>query len=260
MEIGLSTANYYPQYDTEDIVSLYGSMGVRTCEIFLNTFSETREDYCKNLKEILDKYGMVCNSVHVMSSMMEPCLFDLHKRRRDDYLEIFKNTLRAINILGSDIYTFHGPTAYTMDNIPLSHTADCYDRIYCMAGEKDIRLAQENVWYLASGNISFIENVMDKMKEEMKFAFDIKQARRSGTDTGRILSVMGENIINLHLSDSDGEKSCLLPGKGNYDFGGLFHELEKRNYRGRGILEVYREDFDGREDLLKGIRHLAERL
>ena len=54
MAIGISTSCLYPQA-TEEALETLGKMGVRTCEVFLNTISETTPEFIK----ILNKFGIV---------------------------------------------------------------------------------------------------------------------------------------------------------------------------------------------------------
>lgn len=85
MKIGLSTANYFPEMNTEDMIDHYGALGIDSVEIFLNTYSEMEEGFIAMLRDRCDRYGITVNSVHVMSMIMEPCLFDLLPRRRQDF-------------------------------------------------------------------------------------------------------------------------------------------------------------------------------
>ncbi len=259
MRIGISTANFYPDVNTEDVVDLYSAIGVDTVETFLNTFSEMQEDYAKALREKCDKLGIKVNSIHVMSSVMEPSLFDRQKRRRDDFVEIFKMSVKAAKILGTNIYTFHGPTIWMGDQLPIEHIADCYDRIVYEGLSQGVYVAQENVAYQAAGNPDWLERLLDKVRCEMKFTFDIKQARRAGRNPEEFYRIMGKNIINVHLNDNNAEEVCLLPGKGTYDFGGFFARLDAMGYGGNGIIEVYRDNFT-RENELKQAYQLLKRI
>ena len=250
MKIGLSTANYFPEIDTEDMIDLYGKNGVDTVEVFLNTYSEMTEDFIKKLKERIDTYGITVNSVHVMSMVIEPCLFDLHYRRRTDFLEIYKRTLQCIRELDSSIYTFHGPPVNMALPQYYDHIANCYDVLYELAGEAGVGLAQENVAYLASGQPEFILEMKDRMKQRMFHTFDIKQAVKAGIDPYRYLEVIGPDLVNIHLNDNDATNHCLLPGTGSFDFDRFFAHLAKIGYGGNGIIELYRHNFNTEKDLV----------
>lgn len=258
MNIGISTANFYPQLDTEDIIELYGKNNIKYVEIFLNTYYEMEEDYIKKLKEGLDKYSINCSSIHVMSAMLEPWLFDLHRRRREDFFKTFRNTLKLMEILDTKVYTFHGPSKYIIENASLEHIADCYNRINYAAGEKELYVAQENVVYMASGNPNFIKDIKEHVKYPMHFTLDVKQVRRSNYTLDEFINAMGTNIVNLHLSDGDSNNSCLNIGEGNENFKEIFKKMENINYKGRGILELYRKDFKDIKDLKSGLRILEK--
>ena len=250
MKIGLSTANYFPEYNTEDMIDLYGSLGIDSVEIFLNTYSEMEDDFISMVREKCDSYGIKVNSVHVMSAMMEPCLFDLLDRRRHDFLEIYKQTLKCVRGLGSEIYTFHGVPNNMAQPSNYDHVARCYDVLYELAGEAGVCLAQENVAYLASGNIDFIREMKSRMKHRMVHTFDIKQAVRAGIDPYQYLEVIQDDLVNVHINDHNRDNTCLLPGQGTFDFVRFFSKLKEINYGGNGILELYRHNFNDEADLV----------
>ncbi len=244
MKIGLSTANYFPEVDTEDMIDLYGRHGVPTVEIFLNTFSEMTEDFIALLNERLDSYGMTVNSVDVMSTMLEPGLFDLHHRRRGDYIAIYRNTLKCVKALGSDIYTFHGPLDLMDRPDQYDHLAACYDVLYALAEDAGVRLAQENAAHHAARSPEFIRAMKQRMDRRMLHTFDIKQAIRAGVDPYEYLALISEDLVNVHLNDHDEEHFCLIPGQGSFDFNRFFNRLKELDYTGNGILELYRHNFE----------------
>lgn len=250
MKIGLSTANYFPEVDTEDMIDLYGRNGVETVEIFLNTFSEMTEEFMEVLNRRLDQYGMTVNSVHAMSTMIEPCLFDRHHRRRQDYLDIYRNTLKCVNALGSDIYTFHGPLDMMDRADQYDHLAACYDVLYELAEDAGVRLAQENAAHHAAKSPEFIRAMKERMDRRMLHTFDIKQAVRAGVDPYEYLAVVSDDLVNVHLNDHNEEHFCLIPGGGSFDFSLFFSRLRELGYEGNGILELYRHNFKGEGDLM----------
>ncbi|WFF72051.1 sugar phosphate isomerase/epimerase [Proteiniclasticum sp. QWL-01] len=258
MKIGLSTANYFPEMNTEDMIDHYGALGIDSVEIFLNTYSEMEEGFIAMLRDRCDRYGITVNSVHVMSMIMEPCLFDLLPRRRQDFLKLFRNTLRCVRGLGSDIYTFHGVPRNMADPRYYDHLAGCYDELYELSGEAGVRLAQENVAYLASGDPAFLREMKSRMKQRMLHTFDIKQAIRARVNPYDFLEVLGEDLINVHLNDHNATDNCLLPGRGTFDFSAFFRHLQAMGYAGNGILELYRQNFKDEADLMAGSRILTD--
>lgn len=258
MRIGLSTANFFPEYNTEDMITRYGEWGVTSVEVFLNTFSEMRPEFIRLLRDRCEAHGIAVHSVHVMSAVMEPCLFDLLERRRQDFLAIFRETLQCVRGLGADIYTFHGPPLYMAEPSFHDHLARCYDELYELAEAAGVRLAQENVGYLPSGQPEFIRAMKDRMNHRMLHTFDIKQAVRAGVDPFAYLELVGPDLVNVHLNDHDRDHSCLLPGAGSFDFPRLFGQLKDLGYQGNAILELYRHNFQDERDLLEACRRLAD--
>lgn len=256
MKIGLSTANFFPDHNTEDMIDLYGKAGVDSVEIFLNTFSELEEDFIRLLKERCTAYGITVNSVHVMSMVMEPCLFDLLERRRQDFLKIFQRTLACIRELGCDIYTFHGVPKGMADPRHYAHLARCYDELCSLAEGYGVRLAQENVAYLASGDPQFILEMKRRMDNRLYHTLDIKQCVRAGIDPYVYLDAVAPDLVNVHLNDHDAAHHCLLPGEGTFDFDVFFSKLRDIGYQGNGILELYRNNFNDEKELFRARRAL----
>lgn len=249
MNTGISTANFYPELVTEEAVELYGRSGFRMVETFLNTFYEMKEGYLKDLRALCDRNDVKVNSVHVMSIVMEPSLFDRQKRRREDFMNILRSTLKAARILGADIYTFHGPNQWMVDNIKEEHILECYRNIVDEADKAGVRLAQENVSTLASKDPKWLWKLKEATEGKIKFTLDIKQAHRAGIPVDEYLEVMGEDIVNVHMNDFNGSDVCMLPGKGTFDYRSFLRKLKSLNYRGNGIIEVYRENFRDIRDL-----------
>lgn len=258
MKIGFSTANYFPELSTEDAISHYGDLGVEILEVFLNTYSEMTPDYMDLLNQRLQARGVRVQSVHVMSMFMEPCLFDRLERRRQDFLDLFENTLDCLVSLGCNVHTFHGPPKNMVVQAGMAHIAACYDDLVRRARAKGVRIAQENVAYLASGELTFLQELRAAMREPLHYTFDIKQAVRSGLSPMEVVEVMGDKIINLHINDHDEAGTCLLPGRGRFDYEKLFSKLKELNYQGGAIIELYRENFADGAELMATRQRLIE--
>lgn len=259
MKIGFSTANYFAELNTEESLDLYGQLGVQTCEVFLNTFSETTPEFIRKLNEVKANYDLSVNSVHFMSAVMEPCLFDRHLRRRQDFFALFDQSLDCIKALGSDIYTFHG-IPKTMVGDRFAEVVAIYDELAKRAWAKGVRLAQENVAYLAAGDLSFLKELKEAMTEPLFYTLDVKQARRAKQDISQMISFMGDRLVNVHISDAKKGHLCLNPGDGDENFLVLFEKLKAVQYQGNVIIELYRENFKDDQDLLKGQNIIADTL
>ena len=80
--------------------------------------------------------------------------------------------------------------------------------------------------------------------------FDIKQSIRSGYSPFEVIDEMKNEIVHVHISDNNADADCLPPGKGSFDFGRLFSELDKANYMGDYVIEIYSKGFDVENELI----------
>lgn len=256
LEIGISTAIFYPELLTEDAVKKLAEKGFRVMEVFANSFFEFREEYGYELKELAEKEKVKINSVHTVSSAFEPYLFDAYERRREDFFRIYQDFVRFGEILGAKAYTFHGLIRHPHRNMTFSDVVYMYERMVYEAGVHGIALAQENVSWCLSGDLEFLKRLKDAVKEPLKFTLDVKQAVKAGKSPYDYLDIYGEDLMNLHLNDHDRESTCLLPGKGTFDFQTLFHRVEALGYKGPGIIEVYKENYESLEELSESRKYL----
>lgn len=256
MDIGLSSAVFYPHINTEDSIELISNMNFKCAEIFLNSPAEYEEDFVKQLVEQKEKYSLNINSVHSFSSSFEPYLFDLYKRRREDMLVYFEKVCKAGKLLGADCYTFHGMRLEggKFQNKQLIY--EMYNILTYIANENNIKLAQENVSWCMSSNPEFLEEVQEKCKYPLYFTLDIKQAYRAGTNPIKYLKIMKHNLINIHINDRDEENFCLLPGKGKVDYKSFFNKINEYNYKGNLIMELYSDNYNSYKDIQNSKNYL----
>jgi len=258
LEIGISSACFYPDINLEDSIKLMKSLGFNRGEIFFNCPSEFTEEFTEILLEESKKHEFFINSVHAFSSFFEPYIFDSYKRRKKDMIKYFKQVCKAGKALGAKSYTFHG--IRKIDNIFLNkkHIIDTYDELIYISEEIGIKLAQENVSWCMSSDLDFLKELQEKCRYPISFTLDIKQAYRAGVAPESYIDIMGNQIINLHLNDKDDKSSCLLPGRGNVNFKNLFKKLKDVEYNGIGILEVYKNNFLKGEELIDSSKYLTE--
>lgn len=256
MKIGMSSACFYPDLLLEDQIRKIANLSFDVCEVFINTLSETKEDFVKRLNEIAVENNLQVNSIHGFSSWFEPYLFDPYKRRREDMLDYFKSLCKASKILGSNIYTFHGMRLTEFENLNMSLIIDVMKEMYYIAGENDVKIAMENVSWAMSSKTSYLEYLIENSKVPIYFTLDVKQAYRANINPLDYISIMKDRIINLHLNDRDEENSCLLPGVGKVDFHEILKELKKVGYKGNGIIEVYNENFKTDEEVIASKKYM----
>lgn len=249
MEIGLSSAVFYPNIKTEDSIKLISDLGFTCAEVFLNSPFEYENNFVKKLACIKDMCGLKINSVHSFSSSFEPYLFDAYKRRRRDMLKYFEMVCKAGKFLGAGCYTFHGMRMGPTDFISKELIYDVYNNLTYIAGENGIKLAQENVSWCMSSKLEYLQELKYNCKYPLYFTLDIKQAYRAGTNPLEYLNIMDKNLINFHVNDRDDMHSCLLPGDGNVDFQSIFNKIKSLNYKGNAIMEVYSNNYTSYEDI-----------
>ena len=262
IRFGISTACFYPEY-TEKVISELAANGVKWIEIFYNTYSELEQTEVKNLKNVLDANGMKVISIHPFTSRFEPCLlFSEYYRRFEDGLKQYEMYFNAASLLGAQYVVLHG------DRIggPLSD-----EEYFCRFGKlRDyarrfgVSMAQENVALYKSCSLDFLKRQKAFLNGDVDFVLDIKQAFRSGEDVFEMVDVLGENIVHLHLSDHltgeqpNRENDCLPIEKGNFDFPRLFKKLEDLGFHGYGMIELYRHNYGGYEELYDSLNRLKK--
>jgi sugar phosphate isomerase/epimerase len=256
MKIGLSSASFYPEINTEDSIKLMANMGFNSGEIFLNTPSEYEEDFINRLIEETKKYNFQVHSIHCCSSQYEPFIFDKYKRRRDDMLIYYKKLCKAAKQLGAQCYTFHGMRLERFNNIDKKFITDVYNELSYISLEEGIKLAQENVSWCMSSDLKFLSLLNDCCKYPIYYTLDIKQAYKALIEPERYIDIMGKNIVNFHVNDRDDSHICLLPGKGTVDYGKIVSKLKGMEYDGMAIIEVYRENYSSYSELIEAGKHL----
>ncbi len=254
MKLGISTACFYPEY-TEKAVKYLCENGVPEIEVFFNSASEMQGEILSEIAAIMKANGTKAVSVHPFTSGFEPfMLFSDYERRFLDGLEFCKRYFDACHTLGAEILVLHG------DRFESRHSDERYFerylKLYRTAKSEGICVAQENVCRCRSRDVEFIKNMRKKLGNEIAFVLDLKQATRSELSYKDVLSAMGDRLVHVHLNDCDEQNDCLLPGKGNRDFKELFSELEKMDYKGSAVVEVYRQNYGDYIELIQSLDFL----
>lgn len=259
MEIGVSTAIFYPEERTEDAVRLLAKEGFRVMEVFANSFFEFTEEYGEALRDIAEEENVRINSIHTVSSAFEPYLFDAYERRRDDFFKIYKDFLDFGEIVGAKVYTFHGLIKRPHKRMTFEDVVYVYEKMVYEAGLRGISLAQENVSWCLSGDLEYLKRLKEAVKGPLKFTLDVKQAVKAGRSPYEYLDIYGSDLMNLHLNDHNDTSTCLLPGEGHFNFRTLRDKVEELGYKGPGIIEVYRENYHTLQDLAES-KKVLERI
>ncbi len=254
MKFGISSACFYPEY-TEDAVKFLSDNKIPSIEIFFNSPSELEEDYLKRLLDILGDTKVV--SVHPFTSIYEPYLFfSEYERRFYDGIKLYDSYFKAAKILGAKFVILHG--AIKNSKIFEEEYFKRFEKIDLAARERGVRLLQENVAPFKSSSSEFISHMKEYICD-VGFVLDTKQCVRADEDILNMAKVMGENIKHVHISDHNRSNDCLIPSFGEYDFKPLFDFLENKNYGGAVLIEVYKNNYCEKSELLKGYNHLISR-
>ncbi len=254
MAFGISTSCLYPQ-ETEKSLEQLARLGVKTCEVFLNSPSETTLDFAKILNGISAEYGIRIVSVHPFSSFAETyMLFSEYQRRFDDMLEFYKRNFEVTAAAGAEISVIHGSL------LPAKISENEYFERFMKLSEAGkafgVTVAQENVNRHFSESPDFLKRMKAALGGDFKLVFDVKQAVRAGYSPLEFAKKFKEDIIHIHLSDHNGKHDCMPPALGSFDFKALFSVMESAGYTGDYIIELYRAGFGDISDLKKSLNYL----
>jgi len=250
---GVSTACLYPML-TENAILELAVRGVDTVEIFFNTHSEIKKPYINEIKKMIDEHKMIVPSIHPYTCGIEPLMFfTQYPRRFLDILDYYKKYFEVMNILGAEIFVFHGNRM--QNNFPNEQYYERYFKLFEIGKEFGVTVAQENVSRCTSGDLEFIKDMAKSLGDNAKFVLDTKQAIRRGFSPYDFLDAIGEKIAHIHLSDSGEKGDCLLIGEGNLNFEKFANELTKYSFTGSIILELYANGYTEISDLSDNLLH-----
>lgn len=254
MAFGISTSCLYP-VNTELALEELGKRGIKTCEVFLNSISETTPEFVKILNKIKNEYGTRITAVHPFSSFSETfMLFGEYERRYLDVVEFYKNCFEVTAMLGADISIIHGMRRH--GKLPHEIYFERFAGLIEEGKKHGVRVAQENVNGHFSADPSFLRSMKAALGKDFNLVFDIKQAVRSGNEPFSFAEEFKKDIIRVHVSDNNSESDCLPPGTGSFDFERFFSIMDSVNYEGDYIIELYRDGFGEIEELKSSFEYL----
>lgn len=254
MIAGVSTACFYPAPLEESLYDLAVN-GVQCTEIFFNTQSEIEKGYVSGLAQLLKRFDMRCVSVHPFTSELETLMFfSDYERRYADSIEYYKKYFEAMNILGADIFVFHGGKAARNKEF----FCERYSRLFNTGKEFGIKVALENVSRCQSGSSAFIRDAADMLGDDFAFVLDTKQAVRAGEDPFRFLEAAGKHTAHVHISDCGEMGDCLLVGRGRFRFRDFFAKLSGYNPDCSIVLELYRSGWKAISDIISSCNALGK--
>ena len=254
MAFGISTSCLYP-LETEKSLDTLGKIGVRTCEVFLNSPSETTLEFAKILNKIRNEYGIKIASVHPFSSFAETyMLFSAYGRRFDDMLEFYKRNFEVTAALGAEFSVIHG--ALTGAKISDTEYFERFAKLIEEGRKTGIKVCHENVNRHLCESPEFVKKMKDYLGEDFRLIFDVKQAVRAGYSPLDFAEKFKNDIVHIHISDHTENADCLPPGKGGFDFKKLIEIMNSAGYGGDYIIELYRENFGDEDDLKESLIYM----
>ncbi|MDO4565076.1 MAG: sugar phosphate isomerase/epimerase [Clostridia bacterium] len=264
MELGISTACFFHKQHTEDSLISLGRMGVKTVEIFLNSFSEYEPGFVKLLRARLEDNGLSAYSVHPLSSQFESQLFSIHERQKGDAIAIYQRVLDAAAFLNARCYVMHGPAHLSgaAKNLESKRVIDNLAALVELARERGLCLALENVSWCIYHEPEYGAMLKKELSHRgLKYVLDIKQAVRANTNPFDYIEAVGEDLVNVHLCDYrllNGKPKLMMPASGEFDFKRLKIALMERGYEGPLFIEVYSDMYDGLNELESSYLQLSE--
>ncbi|MEG0693126.1 MAG: sugar phosphate isomerase/epimerase [Oscillospiraceae bacterium] len=249
MNYGISTACFYPM-QTEQALLTIAQNNVPYAEVFVDTFSEVKKDYIKQLKKTADFYGTKIVSLHPFSCVFEPfMLFTNYERRFHDALEMHRYYFEAMNLLDAKIFVFHGDRIGSKNDNQMYF--ERFAKLRDLGKEYEITVAQENVERCKSRDINFLSEMIDYLDNDVSLVFDNKQAVRSGVDFREFITKFGDRIAHVHFSDNDHNCDCLPPGDGQVNLCEFLSLLKHKLYNNCIIIELYNELLNDNSEVFK---------
>ncbi len=242
MELGVSTAIFFPRLYTEDAFAVIKSLGCNICEVFMNTYCEYEPEFSALFNS--KRNGVSVHSVHALSNEFEPELFNRNPRVYSDAQKLFHKVLAAGKSMGAKNYTFHGPAK--LKKVPYvfdyGYLSECINRLTEDASGYGVSIAYENVHWCYFSSPEYFNELKGRCPL-LKATLDIKQAVLSGIPYGEYIDAMAGRIETVHICDIAHSNQTTLPGRGDIDFAELFRRLKKTGYNGPVMMEVYSKDY-----------------
>lgn len=257
METGISTASLFTRYKTEDAIRFLSVSGVKSAEVFLESYCE----YDKKFGKLVNKRkgNTDIHSVHVLTTQYEPQLYSINERAQADSFKILDKAMSAAEAFGAKYYTFHGVAKFkrVADNPDYDRLGKITQKVIDACKAHKVTLALENVHWCFYNHVGFFSEIK-KRTEGLKGTLDVKQARQAGINSFDLIDEMKSDIVTVHLSDIDENGRMCLPGKGTTDFYELFTRLNAVGFNGALLIEAYGKDYDKESELFESLNFINE--
>lgn len=248
LRAGVSTACLYPRL-LEDALYDLAVSGISCVELMTNSDSELNRGFVCALRDTLTRFDMHCVSLHPHTGVIEPMLFfSEYPRRLRDGLEQYKRFFEAMNLLGADIFVFHGTKAGR--TTPIDLYAERFLKLVRLGESFGVTVAQENVSRCESGSLRFLKALSTALGDDAHFVVDTKQAVRAKENVFDMVRALGEKIVHVHISDHSELGDCLPLGKGRFAIRPFLRALRDSGADCPVVLELYRGGFEGITELV----------
>lgn len=260
MIAGMSTSSFFGRDLLENNIDHMAKMGVKTAEVYLNTFSEFEAPYVKELKKRIDDNGMTVHSVHPHGTVYELQFYSNYVRSMADAEGWFRKVQEAAGILGADLTVYHGgfPIKKPGTRPNIERIAKVVTKCAEIAKSYGVKFAHENVYWAWFSDPYFADALLENVESDnLYFTMDIKQAAQSGYCYNEYIEHMKGRIVNVHCCDyvkNENGFATMLPPRGSVDFRKLKDDLRKSGYDGPMMMEVYPTDYNDFSELEESYR------
>lgn len=252
ISVGVSAACGYPE-TPEVFVKELCRAGVKEIELFVNCDYETKPEYAKEIKKILDGEGARCVSLHPFTCAIDTyAMFSAYERRTQEYLDYHRRYFEAMNILNAEYFVFHGSKVYYPDELIFER----FSRLRDIGESYNVTVLQENVNNKVTGELETLKRMKAHFGDKAGFVLDTKQACRMGWDPYDGVKALGKSIKHVHLSDHGKKGDCLLPFEGELDIPKFIDTLDSVGYEGCLMIELYRRNFDTVDELVQAMKRV----
>lgn len=243
-----------PPYGTNELLSLVrkaSHLGFRYFQIGpTSNFSNIDG---KQLKNILDKYGMECN-VHV-GGLYDARRFVLSEQERKNAQRDLHVAIDLAREVSSSLVSFHPPFFKSAkSDTPLARVTSRF--LEMLKEEVDyaissgIRLALESFCYppfVFNGLDDFTHFVSNFHATKLGILLEVGHLYQAAFNLDEAIERFGCRIFDVHVHDAkldeDYKKATHLPiGRGNIDFLGVINSLRRVKYDGWLTLEIHGDE------------------
>lgn len=237
LEIGVSTAAFYPKRLTEQALDTAAKLGFSIAEVFLQCRTEYALSFGKALNRRRKANGVRVHSLHLHTHFFE--LWSPYSRMRNEAQDNFRRVLDIANLLEAKALTWHGIRSVFTKNAALQTAfLDSVAWAAEQAHKANITLCIENVSWCYLRTIEQVQ-ALNALDVPVGFTFDTFQAGESEVNATTLLETMGRTLKTVHLSDYAPDRPRHLPlGEGNLDWTSTLQTLIKIGYSGPLIIEL----------------------